>query len=405
MRTARLLRILQPFFHTRRMTTAPQIYKAQELTEAQKNLIKASVPILESSGLELTKAFYNSMLNGNPEVRPFFNDTNQITYRQPKVLAFALLNYAKNIDDLTPLTDFVKQIVVKHVGLQVRAEHYPVVGNHLITTMGKLLGEKIATPEFVEAWSIAYGNLAQLLIDAEFAEYQKQPWEGFKDFVVTRIEEETDDVKSVYFKPADGSKVAKPLRGQYLGFRFLIPGSDVEKSREYSISEYPESGEYRISVKKLDQGVISNYIHNTLKVGDNIKVAPPAGRFTYQENDKDVVLFAGGIGITPLVSIAEKALKDGKKVTLLYSNQRAESVPFEKWFQQKKEEYSQLFKFIKLNDNENTKLSAEHFDALDLANSEVYMLGPLGYMEFVRGELEKRNKSDINSEFFGPTAV
>lgn len=401
MRTARLTSFLQPI---RNMTIAPQIYKPQALTTAQKDLIKASVPILESSGLDLTKAFYDSMLNGNPEVRPFFNDTNQITYRQPKVLAFALLNYAKNIDDLTPLTDFVQQIVVKHVGLQVRAEHYPVVGSHLIATMGKLLGEKIATPEFVEAWSTAYGNLAQLLIDAEFAEYQKQPWDGFKDFVVTRIESETDDVKSVYFKPADGTKVAMPLRGQYLGFRFLIPGSDVEKSREYSISEYPESGEYRISVKKLDQGVISGYIHDTLKVGDTIKVAPPAGRFIYQETDKDVVLFAGGIGITPLVSIAEKALQDGKKVTLLFSNQRAESIPFEKWFQEKKDANAK-FEFIRLNDDEGKRLSQAHFDALDLANSEVYMLGPLGYMDFVKGELTKRGKTDIHSEFFGPTAV
>lgn len=385
------------------MTIAPQIYKPQTLTTAQKDLIKASVPILESNGLDLTKAFYNSMLNGSPEVRPFFNDTNQVTFKQPKVLAFALLNYAKNIDDLTPLTDFVQQIVVKHVGLQVRAEHYPVVGSHLIGTMGKLLGEKIATPEFVEAWTIAYGNLAQLLIDAEFAEYEKQPWNGFKDFVVTRIEDETDDVKLVYFKPADGSKVAMPLRGQYLGFRFLIPGSDVEKSREYSISEYPH-GEYRISVKKLDQGVISGYIHNTLKVGDHIKVAPPAGRFTYQETDKDVVLFAGGIGITPLVSIVEKALQDGKKVTLLYSNQRADSIPFEKWFKEKEAQFPG-FKLVTLNDNQNERLSQAHFDSLDLPNLEVYMLGPVGYMDFVKGELAKRGKTDIHSEFFGPTAV
>lgn len=386
------------------MTTAPQIYTPQPLSEAQKALIKASVPILESSGLDLTKAFYDSMLSGNPEVRPFFNDTNQITYKQPKVLAFALLNYAKNIDDLTPLTAFVKQIVTKHVGLQVRAEHYPVVGSHLIQTMGKLLGEKIATPEFVEAWSIAYGNLAQLLIDAEFSEYQKQPWEGHKDFVVTRIEPETDDVKSVYFKPADGSKIAKPLRGQYLGFRFKIPGSEYEKSREYSISEYPSSGEYRISVKKLPGGVISTYIHEKLQVGDTIRVAPPSGQFTYQENDKDVVLFAGGIGITPLVSIAEKALADGKKVTLLFSNQRAESIPFHRWFEQKKAEHPN-FVFNALNDNENNTLTPDKFDALDLTNSEVYVLGPVGYMNYVKEELAKRGKTEYNTEFFGPTEV
>lgn len=386
------------------MSAAPQLYTVTELSDAQKSLIKASVPILELNGVLLTKTFYQYMLEHYPEVKPFFNETNQFNLRQPKVLAFALFNYAKNIDDLTPLTDFVGQIVVKHVGLQIQPEQYPIVGNSLITTMKTLLGDAIATDEFIAAWTTAYGNLAQILIDAEFAQYQKQEWRGFKEFRVTRITNECKEVKSVYFEPVDGSTIPVPVPGQYLGFRFSPPGSTFEKSREYSISETPVNNEYRISVRKLPGGVVSTFIHEQLSVGDIIKVAPPTGRFLYQENDMDIVAFVGGIGITPLVPIITKALKDGKSVTLFYSNRSSDSRAFGQWLTDLKTEYPR-FSVKEFISEENSKLLASDFDEVDWANKSVYLLGPVEYMQFVREQLQQRGVDKISSEFFGPTSV
>lgn len=379
--------------------SAPQIYQIQALSEAQKQFIKASIPVLELSGVELTKQFYAYMLSTYPEVKPFFNETNQYTFKQPKILAHALLAYAKNIDDITPLTDFVEQIVVKHVGLQIKAEHYPIVGTSLLTTMQKLLGET-ATPEFLAAWATAYGNLAQILIDAEHAMYQKQEWAGFREFTVTRIENEAQDVKSIYFTPQDNGKISVPLQGQYLGFRFAVPGKEFEQSREYSISEFPQENEYRISVRKLEDGIVSTYIHQQLKVGDTIKVAPPAGRFVYQATKKDVVVFAGGIGITPLVSIVEKALDDGKNVVMFNSNRSPESRPFGAWL----DKVSTNEKFS-LREFVGKRLSAEDFENVPFADREIYMIGPVEYMAYVRSELEKKGVEKIELEFFSPTNV
>lgn len=382
--------------------SAPQIYTITTLSDSQKNIIRASIPILELSGQDLTALFYSYMLDTHPEVKPFFNETNQITLKQPRILAYALLNYAKNIDDLSPLTDFVNQIVVKHVGLQIKAEHYPVVGTCLITTMKKLLGDT-ADDNFVDAWSTAYGNLAQILIDAEFAQYQLQQWQGFRDFKISKLVDECPEVKSVYFVPADNGKIAVPVAGQYLGFRFSPPGSTFEKSREYSVSETPTTNEYRISVRKLDGGKVSTYIHDQLKVGDVIKVAPPTGRLTYQDTDKDVIAFVGGIGITPLILIISRALLDGKKVQLVYSNRSAESRAFGPWIAdlEKKNAAFSVREFLSTDE----RLKPEHFDGFDLADKEVYMLGPVEYMAFVREQLEGRGVSKINSEFFGPTSV
>ena len=316
-------------------------YKIVELTAAQKLLIKATIPILEKSGVDLTAAFYQRMLTNNPSVRPFFNVAHQKSKAQPKILAYSLLAYAKNIDDISPLTTFVNQIVTKHVGLQVQPEQYPIVGENLLATMHELLGDEIATPELLEAWGVAYGNLAKILIDAENACYVKNQWQGFKEFEVSKIEPETDDVKSVYLKPIEG-EIQPPKRGQYLGIRWRLP--EAETTREYSISQYPDNGQYRISVKRdANGGVVSNYIQDTLKVGDKVGVSAPAGSFTYKETKSEpVLLLAGGIGITPLVLIAEVALKDGRNVELYYSNDH--SRPFTQWFKSIKNQYGDKFK-------------------------------------------------------------
>lgn len=413
----------------------PQIYQIQELTEAQKGMIKASVPVLELSGEVLTAKFYQYMLSTYDEVKPFFNETDQKLLRQPRILAFALLNYAKNIDDITPLVAFVNQIVAKHVGLQVRAEHYPFVGTSLLKTMKELLGDETATPEFLKAWEIAYGNLAQILINAEFNVYQQLNWQGFRDFTVTKLVDESDNVKSVYFTPSDGGKIAMPKRGQYVCIRWTLPGAELEKSREYSLSEYPTltANEYRISVRKLEGGQISSFVHSTLKVGDKLRVAPPAGNFFYKESANDVVLFVGGIGITPLVSILERALAEGKQATMLYSNKTLPSRPFTKFLTGLKTKYNDKFILKEFISQEPAAAAAaaagaspgtpeiidqvvylplkpENFDELDLSSSkkpDIYLLGPREYMKFVRAELAKKGVSneDILSEFFGPTEV
>ncbi|EGW33857.1 uncharacterized protein SPAPADRAFT_59223 [Spathaspora passalidarum NRRL Y-27907] len=388
-----------------------QQYETKELTPEQIKLILETVPILEQAGETLTQKFYQRMIGGYDEVKPFFNETDQKLLRQPKILAFALLNYAKNIEDLTPLVGFVKQIVAKHVGLQVKAEHYPIVGTCLIETMVEILPAEIATGEFIEAWSTAYGNLAKLLIDMEAAEYTKQPWTEFREFSVTKIEDECDEVKSVYFQPVDG-KISIPKRGQYVCIRWKLPNAEFEKSREYSISQFPEENEYRISVRKLPDGKVSGYIHETLKVGDILRVAAPAGNFVYQEGESDVVLIAGGIGITPLISILDKALADDRNVNLLYANRTVKSRAFGDFLKEKKKQYGDKLNVIEFFDGEkvdqkdaidqleNRMLDVKDLEFIDGEKHDVYLLGPRPFMRVIRDYLGKKD-INVNLEYFG----
>ena len=89
------------------------------LTEAQRAIVKATVPLLETGGEALTKHFYGIMLKEYPEVRPLFNQAHQASGDQPRALANSVLMYARHIDHLEKLGNLPAQIVHKHVALQV----------------------------------------------------------------------------------------------------------------------------------------------------------------------------------------------------------------------------------------------------------------------------------------------
>src|SRR4051812_36889373 len=151
----------------------PLTKRTQMLTAAQKAIVTATVPLLESGGEALTTHFYKIMLAEYPEVRPLFNQANQASGDQPRALANGVLMYAKNIDRLEALGGLAAQIVNKHVSLQVLPEHYPIVGTCLLRAIREVLGVEIATDEVIAAWAAAYGQLADILIGAEAAAYDK----------------------------------------------------------------------------------------------------------------------------------------------------------------------------------------------------------------------------------------
>ena len=102
------------------------------LTPRQIEQVKATVPVLREHGVLLTTHFYRRMLEGNPELRNIFNQAHQARGRQQKALAEAVLAYAENIENPAVLLPAVKFIASKHATVGIRAEHYPIVGRHLL---------------------------------------------------------------------------------------------------------------------------------------------------------------------------------------------------------------------------------------------------------------------------------
>jgi nitric oxide dioxygenase len=284
------------------------------MNTAQKELVKATVPILKSSGNALVTYFYQRMLANNPELKNIFNMANQANGKQQNALTGAVLAYAENIDDPTVLINVLKSIGNKHVSLHILPEQYDIVGHNLIESIKEVLGE-LATDELVDAWTCAYTELAQIMISIEAEMYQKTAdlkggWVGWRTFVIDKIVRESDEIKSFYLKPKDGNAIATFFPGQYISVKTFIPELGHEQPRQYSLSSSFHEEYYRISVKSekgrtTPDGFVSNVIHNK-KVGETIDVTAPAGVFYADpESVNPLVLISGGVGVTPLMSMVE----------------------------------------------------------------------------------------------------
>jgi 3-ketosteroid 9alpha-monooxygenase subunit B len=143
---------------------------------------------------------------------------------------------------------------------------------------------------------------------------------------VVDVVEETDDARSVVLKPA------APV--EYRSGQFLTVAVPSDRTgtvaRCYSLSSAPHESELlKITVKRTVDGYGSNWICDNVRSGQTLTVLPPSGIFTPADLDADSLLFAGGSGITPVISIAKSALHHGSgKVLLVYANRDESSVIF-----------------------------------------------------------------------------
>ncbi|WP_258932028.1 globin domain-containing protein [Flavobacterium oreochromis] len=246
------------------------------MTTSEKELIKATIPVLRENGVLLTKHFYNRMFTYNPELKNIFNLGNQANGRQQTALAMAVLAYAEHIENPSVLIDVLKSIGNKHVSLNITKEQYEIVGNHLIASIKEVL-EESATENLLSAWAKAYWELAEIMIQIEEEMYQnnlnkKGGWKGWRSFVITRIVEESEEIKSFYLTPKDNKAIADYLPGQYITIKTHIEELGHEQPRQYSLSSSFNEKYYRISVKlekgsnSNPDGLVSNVLHNKKKV-------------------------------------------------------------------------------------------------------------------------------------------
>lgn len=130
------------------------------------DIIKSTVPVLKTHGVEITTTFYKNMFEKNPEVKLLFNMDKQASGEQPKALAMSILAAAQNIDNLSAIMPVVNKIAEKHCNSNVKPEHYPIVGKHLLDAIKEVLGDA-ATDEVIDAWGKTYGVLAEVFIGVE----------------------------------------------------------------------------------------------------------------------------------------------------------------------------------------------------------------------------------------------
>ena len=153
----------------------------------------------------------------------------------------------------------------------------------------------------------------------------------YYSLTVKQVIQETKDAVSIAFDHPDTGKIQyKP--GQFLTLIVTIDGKEVR--RAYSLCTSPFVDDHlAVTVKRVEKGLLSNWLPDHVKAGDTIKVMEPMGQFTtdYNKDQKrHVVMFAGGSGITPMLSLIKSLLTQEPEsmVSLIYCNRDIESIIF-----------------------------------------------------------------------------
>jgi 3-ketosteroid 9alpha-monooxygenase subunit B len=203
---------------------------------------------------------------------------------------------------------------------------------------------------------------------------------------VSRIVRETDDACSVVFEiPPELAQVFEYKAGQFLTLEVPYEGKLLKRC--YSLASSPDTdGEHKVTIKRVHEGRVSNWVNSNLREGDTVRVLPPEGRFVMSREADEMVLFAGGSGITPIISIIKTALtRTQRRMKLVYANRNAESVIFRAELEELVAKHPGRLSVVHRYDNVDGFLRIADIGRLlfDGRSGEYFLCGPQGFMDAV----------------------
>jgi ring-1,2-phenylacetyl-CoA epoxidase subunit PaaE len=240
----------------------------------------------------------------------------------------------------------------------------------------------------------------------------------FYDVKIADVRPETDNAKVISFDiPAELKDHFRYIPGQYLTLEVEVNGEKFR--RAYSIcTSYLANEPLAIGVKRVDDGVMSMYLNTRVKPGDTIHLMPPMGNFIHQPDSslrKHYVMFAGGSGITPFMSLVKSILlgEPLSRLTMIYCNRNVGNVMFRGELEALAVKYSDRFKLILNLDDAPAgwnghsgmfnRAKGHNFINQYVQGEAIYFIcGPGGMMSEVDAALAEKGigKNQIVKEFF-----
>lgn len=226
------------------------------------------------------------------------------------------------------------------------------------------------------------------------------PDHEYHTLAIADVVDETADTRSfVLDVPDDLADTFAYAAGQFCTFRATIAGAPVVRC--YSMSSSPDTGDpFTTAVKRVPDGVMSNWMNDTLAPGDTLEVMRPSGLFVLhpprsphplEPAEVPIVAFAGGSGITPVISIVKSALATtDREIVLVYANRDADAVIFAEELDRLVAESGGRLVVHHHLDSDGGFLDAAQCAAFvgDRTNAHFYVCGPGPYMDTVEAGLE-----------------
>lgn len=255
------------------------------------------------------------------------------------------------------------------------------------------------------------------------AQAQRNAWRSLR---VVAIKDESSVIRSFTLEAIDDLPLLSFEAGQFLTVRVTPEGSKT-LIRTYTVSSAPADQGYRISVKREPGGLVSNHLHETLKVGDVIEAKAPKGAFYIDGLERrPAVLFAGGVGITPMMAMTRHVLNESvrkrftRPLTIFYASQTTDQRAFYDDFRAAEASTGGTIRYVSLIDQPgDSEQAGADFDVTGYITPELvsgmlpyddydfYLCGPPPFMQAVYNTLRGLGARDarIFAEAFGPAAL
>lgn len=255
-------------------------------------------------------------------------------------------------------------------------------------------------------------------------ETKRQAWRPFR---VARTEDESSVIRSFFLEPVDSDGLLPFKAGQFLTIRVTPAGAEKPVIRTYTVSSAPSDPFYRISVKREEAGTVSRHLHDTLAPGDLIDARAPKGDFHIDAAEtRPAVLMAGGVGITPMISMARHVASEGlrtrhlRPLTIFHSAQTTGQRAFADAFRNLEVASGGAIRYFSLIDKPAAGQSAgADFDGTGYITAEIlqqtlplddydfYLCGPPAFMQALYNTLRGLGVRDrrIFAEAFGPASL
>ncbi len=244
----------------------------------------------------------------------------------------------------------------------------------------------------------------------------------FQTLEIARVKQETPDAISLSLVVPETLREAYRFKpGQHLTLRAMLEGE--EQRRTYSICCGPDDEHLRIAIKRVADGRFSNWANDTLKAGATVEVMPPTGRFVLPPGNgepREVVAFAAGAGITPIMAMLKQALltEPQTSFTLIYGNRAPQSILFREELEDLKDRYLGRFTLLHVLSH-NEELSAPLFEGRITGEkvkafaatlfrpaevAHVFLCGPGSMIKEARDALLALGmpREQVHFEFFAP---
>ena len=275
-------------------------------------------------------------------------------------------------------------------------------------------------------------KMAPPLTDAASPRIADAAWEGLRDFrVVARTFEDPGQTQcSFALTPVDGAPLPPFKPGQFLTLSLAVEGpkEPARVVRCYSMSDTPDATQYRFTVKRalpppgnpeLPAGVASGWLHDLAQPGEVLQVRAPSGQFVFApDTNAPPVFIAGGIGITPILSMLKAALAEqpGRVVHLFYGVRNGQDHAFKPVLSQLAQAHPGFDLHVLYADPATSDVQGQDYDQAGFINVDLlkqslphsrhafYICGPDPMMKALIPALRAWgvDESDIHRESFGP---